>query len=154
MTLNVFYGVQNSSGRGDTRYQWSSGRQRSWRQWHWCLSIFLCNFTYRIWLPSLIKSIPGSMHPSSPTCNTSGASVLMRRGANNRNDNSWNHSIPLEISKYHETYKHFNDRTFYLITMTKLRSCSVGHHTGAWGHDNEDRPPPPLLPYPPLTMPK
>lgn len=115
---------------------------------------FLCNFTYRIWLPSLIKSIPESMHPSSPTCNTSGASVLMRRGANNRNDNSWNHSIPLEISKYHETYKHFNDRTFYLITMTKLRSCSVGHHTGAWGHDNEDRPPPPLLPYPPLTMPK
>lgn len=52
------------------------------------LSIFLCNFTYRIWLPSLIKSIPESMHPSSPTCNTSGASVLMRRGANNRNDNS------------------------------------------------------------------
>lgn len=44
------------------------------------LSIFLCNFTYRIWLPSLIKSIPESMHPSSPTCNTSGASVLMRRG--------------------------------------------------------------------------
>lgn len=94
--------------------------------------LFFCVILRTVWLPSLIKSIPESMHPSSPTCNTSGVSVLMRRGANNRNNNSWNHSIPLEISKYHETYKHFNDRTFYLITMTKLRSYSVGHHTGAW----------------------
>lgn len=95
-----------------------------------------------VWLnPSLNPCTPLLLHV------TRRARVYWWEGANNRNNNSWNHSIPLEISKYHETYKHFNDRTFYLITMTKLRSYSVGHHTGAWaaveGMIMRTDPPPP-----------